>query len=65
MARLTRIDESLVESDEVLYPNTNVIDAEPFYNNFTTIHNVLRHQDEQKQIKTVSQMLLTHSGDRL
>jgi hypothetical protein len=55
MATRTRTDESLVERDEVLFPDTNLIDTEPHYNNFTTIQNALRRQDEeQKQINIVS-----------
>ena len=54
MATITRYDESLVERDEVLFPNTNMIDTEPHYSNFTTIQNNLRHRDEEEQINTVS-----------
>jgi hypothetical protein len=44
MATITRHDESLVERDEVLYPNADLIDAEPYYDNFTAIQNALREQ---------------------
>ncbi len=54
----TSIDESLVERDEVLFPNTDVIDTEPHYNNFTTIQNALRHREEEKQMNNVS--FITH-----
>jgi len=58
MATRTSNDESLVERDEVLFPNTNVVDTEPHYNNFTTIQNALRRRDEEKQMNTVSFILL-------
>ncbi len=46
-------DESLAERHEVFYPITNMIDTEPLYKNFTTIHNLLQKQDETKQSQTV------------
>ncbi len=58
MATRTSNDESLAERDEVLFPNTNVIDIEPHYNNFTTIQNALRHRDEEKQMNHVSLIIL-------
>jgi hypothetical protein len=54
MSTITRNDESFVERDEVLYPNTDMIDTEPHYNNFTTIQNALRQYDEQRQLNIVS-----------
>jgi len=53
MATLTHADENLAETEEVFYLTSNMIDNEPFYKNFTTIQNVLRHRDEQKQLNTV------------
>jgi hypothetical protein len=53
MATLTHADEKLAETEEVFYLTSNMIDNEPFYNNFTTVQNVLRHRDEQKQLNTV------------
>jgi len=43
-----RYDESLPERDEVCFSNTHMIDTEPFYKNFTTIQNALRHSNERK-----------------
>jgi hypothetical protein len=39
MATITHDDENLPESNEVFYLNANMIDNEPLYSNFTTIHN--------------------------
>ena len=50
----TTYDESLVERDEVLFPNTDVIDTEPHYDNFTTIQNALRQRDGEQQMHQVS-----------
>lgn len=44
MATSESNDESFVERDEVLFPKTDVVDAEPFYDNFTAIQNNLRGQ---------------------
>lgn len=57
MATVTRNDESFVERDEVLFPNTDVIDTEPHYNNFTAIQNALRHREEHRQVNIVSHLL--------
>lgn len=54
MATTARHDESLVERHEVLFPNTDMIDTEPFYNNFTTIENLLRYSNQQKQLNTLT-----------
>lgn len=54
MATSTRYDESFVERDEVLFPTTNVIDAEPHYDNFTAIQNALRQYDETQPNEMVS-----------
>lgn len=43
---MTRNDESLVERDEVLFPNTDMIDVEPHYDNFTAIQNALKQQTD-------------------
>ena len=51
-------DESLVERDEIFYPQSNVIDAEPHYSNFATIQNALLNDNQQKQGNTVSYKLL-------
>ena len=37
--------ETLPENREVIYPNSNLIDSEPFYGNFTTIQNELARQE--------------------
>ncbi|CAF0980829.1 unnamed protein product [Rotaria sordida] len=50
MATITHHDESLVERNEIFYSNTNMIDIEPFYKNFTMIQNVLQNHDQQKQL---------------
>jgi hypothetical protein len=50
MATITRYDECLVERDEVLFPHTDMIDTEPFYKNFTSIENLLRHNQIQKRL---------------
>jgi hypothetical protein len=54
MSTRTRSDENLVERDEVLYPESDMIDSDPHYNNFTTIQNTSRQRDERKQTNTVS-----------
>ena len=43
-------DESLPQRDEVLFPNADMIDTEPFYNNFTTIQNFLKQTDQSKTV---------------
>ena len=53
MTSTTRYDESFVERDEVLFPNVDVIDVEPHYDNFTAIQNALRQYDESQQMHTV------------
>lgn len=53
MTSTTRYDESFVERDEVLFPNADVIDVEPHYDNFTAIQNALRQHDELQQMQTV------------
>ncbi len=53
MAIIIRHDESLVERDEVSYPNTDMIDTEPFYKNFTTIQNALQRNNDQKELTSV------------
>ncbi|CAM4750388.1 unnamed protein product [Rotaria magnacalcarata] len=51
MGTITHHDESLVESNEILYQNANMIDSEPFYKNFTVIQNILQNNhDEEKQL---------------
>ncbi|UJR21871.1 hypothetical protein I4U23_024944 [Adineta vaga] len=50
-------DENLAEADEVFYENANMIDNEPFYNNFTTIQNDLQHHDKPIQLKTSFQLI--------
>lgn len=50
----TTNDEKFVERDEVFFPNNNVIDSEPFYNNFTTIQNALRYDYQERQAHSVS-----------
>ncbi|CAF2506945.1 unnamed protein product [Rotaria sp. Silwood2] len=42
-------DESLVERNEVFFPNTDIIDVEPHYNNFTVIQNASQYNNERKQ----------------
>lgn len=54
MATSANYDESFVERDEVLFPNTDVIDTEPHYDNFTAIQNALRQYDEAQQTNMVS-----------
>ena len=54
MARVTNNDETFVENDEVVYPNSDVIDAEPHYNNFTAIQKAIGYDYEQKQSNAVS-----------
>ena len=44
MATSESNDESLVERDEILFPKSDVVDAEPFYDNFSAIQNNLRRQ---------------------
>ncbi|CAF0825887.1 unnamed protein product [Adineta ricciae] len=44
MATSESNDESFVERDEILFPKTDVVDAEPFYDNFSAIQNNLRRQ---------------------
>lgn len=53
MTSTTRYDESFVERDEVLFPNADVIDVEPHYDNFTAIQNALQQYDESQQMHTV------------
>jgi hypothetical protein len=53
MATITRHDECLVERDEILFPQTDMIDTEPFYKNFTSINNRLQHNREQKRYQTI------------
>jgi hypothetical protein len=48
MATITRDDENLVKKDEIIFPNTDMIDTEPFYKNF------LRYSNQQKQLNTLS-----------
>ena len=57
MTTSTRYDESFVERDEVLFPNADVIDAEPHYDNFTAIQNALRQYDGTEQTDMVSLIL--------
>ncbi len=47
MATKNHLDESLVERNEVSCPNTDMIDTEPLYKNFTTIQNFLRHSNTE------------------
>lgn len=54
MSSITRNDESFVERDEVLFPSSDFVDTEPFYTNFTTIQNALRHREEHRQVNIVS-----------
>jgi hypothetical protein len=54
MATITSNDESLAERDEVLFPNTDMVDTEPHYKNFTAIQNALRHRVEHRPINIVS-----------
>lgn len=49
----THHDESLVESNEILYTNANMIDSEPLYKNFTTIQAFRQQNNEEKQSNTV------------
>jgi hypothetical protein len=53
MATIPQHDEKLAESNEFFYLNSNIIDNEPFYNNFTTIANLLRHSNKPNQLNTV------------
>ncbi|CAF1487870.1 unnamed protein product [Adineta ricciae] len=50
-------DENLAQADEALYENGNLVDNEPFYENFAAIQNDLRRQDEQIQINTSFQLI--------
>ncbi|CAF2030745.1 unnamed protein product [Rotaria magnacalcarata] len=62
MATVTYNDESFVERDEVVYPSSDVIDAEPYYNNFTAIQKAVRYDYEQKQ-SHVTNLHRSHSTD--
>ncbi|CAF2994755.1 unnamed protein product [Rotaria socialis] len=67
MATITHHDESLVESKEILYPNANMIDSEPFYKNFTAIQNMLQNnRDEEKQLnESVDSMNHVYRANRV
>ncbi|CAM2710347.1 unnamed protein product [Rotaria socialis] len=63
MATVTYNDESFVERDEVVYPRSDVIDAEPHYNNFTAIQKAIRYDYEQQQQSHVTNHHRSHSTD--
>lgn len=44
MATLVAQHERLAERDEILFPHTDLIDSEPFYENFTSINRPLNYQ---------------------
>ena len=59
MVTSTMDDENLAQADEALYENSNLVDNEPFYENFAAIQNDLRRQDEQIQMNTVGLTSIT------
>ena len=57
MATIDDRDERLAERDEVSYPTAHLIDTEPFYKNFASIHNDLQHRDDGQSICRVCREL--------
>ena len=53
MATIDGHDERLAERDEVPYPTAHLIDNEPFYGNFASIHNGLQQRNDSQSIHRV------------